>query len=53
VSAFSPYDAERVVELLEQLAADLGALRRELERQTTVLDRMLDRLHGIERTQHS
>lgn len=46
MSVFSPRDAEVILE-------DLRALRQEAERQTKLLELILERLASIERTQHT
>ena len=46
MSAFSPRDVERLLE-------ELNELRREAARQTELLERILERLASLERTQHS
>jgi hypothetical protein len=46
VSAFSPRDVERLLE-------ELSELRREAARQTELLERILERLASLERTQYS
>jgi hypothetical protein len=53
MSALSPQDVERILDVLEHQASELDSVRRELERQTVLLERLLDRLESLERTQYS
>lgn len=53
MSVFSPRDVGRLLELCELQAAELSELRRELERQTALLGRMLEKLASLERAQYS
>jgi hypothetical protein len=53
VSAFSPQDVERLLELGERQAEELVEVRRELARQTALLERLLEKLASLERSQYS
>jgi uncharacterized protein involved in exopolysaccharide biosynthesis len=50
---FRPDDVARLVEAAERQVQKLREIRRELELQREVLERMLARLESIERTQFS
>jgi hypothetical protein len=53
MSAFSPQDVERLLELGERQALERHELRRELERQTVPLERLLEKLASLERPQYA
>jgi len=53
MSAFSPKDVQDLLDLAERQAEELRELRRELERQTALLERLLEKLASLERSQYS